>query len=146
MASIEQVEVMKNPAWMQIIFYLAIAGFPALGIYLFWLGLGVYEEQGLAPSLLIFGLGIAGLHIASYGFLLFKYVGAVVHFDDKGFTINLGSQADSFLWTSPISVREYNYAELLRIYDAFGETLLVVDYWTPNYEIFYEKLAEKTAI
>jgi len=55
--------VVYNPIWFQIVFYIAILGFPCLSGYMFYLAYDVFPKSGLIGSAAFIFLGVSTAYI-----------------------------------------------------------------------------------
>lgn len=78
-----------NPIWLQIIFYIAIAGFPCLSLYMFYLAYEAYAQSGLAGAAGFLFLGVGIAYISYIGLLLTKFVSAKLEYDELHFILIL---------------------------------------------------------
>ena len=128
--------MLYNLVWLRVILYLAIVLFPMLSIYMFILSLGEFQANEISKSLGYLFLAVSVGRISLYGFIIFKYVPVKVNYDDKGFTVALNNNVNKYSWNDIGQIKDYTVAELLRLYDDKGKTILVLDYKMPGFDVF----------
>lgn len=130
--------MLYNPTWLRVILYLAIILFPVLSIYMFALSLDEFRANEIIKSLgyLFLALGVGWISL--YGFILYKYVLVRVNYDDAGFTVELSNKVNKYSWNDIGDIKDYNVAELIRLYDNNGKTILILEYKMPGINTFLE--------
>jgi hypothetical protein len=139
--------MVHNPKWLQVIFYSAVALFPCLSAYMFYLAFEAYLEfsniANVAPFLF---LGFGVLYISYIGIKLSKFIPAKVTHTTEGFTVLLSGNTNSYLWSDIAKVKNHNSSQILRLFDSSGSTIYVVDHMTPGYTEFAKKVDEHIGI
>ena len=135
-----------NPIWLQFIFYIAIAGFPCLSGYMFYLAYEAFPNSGLSGAGVFLFLGLAVAYISYIGLLLAKFVPAKVVFDESQFTVEMKGAKNSYAWSDIASVKNYESSQILKLFDSNGTTIYAVDHMTPGYKAFAEKVNEVVGI
>ena len=129
-----------NPTWLRVTLYLAIVLFPVLSIYMFTLSLDEFRANEIIKSLGYLFLALSVGWISLYGFLIYKYVPVKVKYDDEGFTVELNNTVNRYSWNDISQIKDYTVAELLRLYDGTGKTILILDYKMPGINAFQEAM------
>jgi len=138
--------VVHNPIWLQLIFYFAIAGFPCLSGYMFYLAYEVIPKSGFAGAGVFILLGAGVAYISYIGLLLAKFVPARLVFDESQFTVDMRGSKTTYSWSDIASVKNYESSQILKIFDANGNTIYVVDHMTPGYKAFSEQVSAVVGI
>lgn len=138
--------VVYNPKWLQMIFFLAIAGFPCLSIYMFYLAYGAFLNSGISGAAVLILIGGGGAYISYIGILLAKFVPAKVEFDDAVFKVTIKNVETVYKWGDIASVKNYESSQILKLFDINEQTIYVVDHMTPGYTAFVEKVNEVSGI
>ena len=137
--------VVYNPKWLQIVLYIAIAGFPCLSGYMFYLAYESFPKPGLSGDVFIF-LGLGCVYISYIGILLAKFVPAKVEFNDAGFKVIVRNTESVYNWSDIASVKNYESSQILKLFNSKGQTIYVVDHMTPGYSAFAEKVNDAVGI
>ena len=138
--------VVYNPIWLQLVFYLGIAGFPCLSGYMFYLAYDYFLKAGLSGSLVLVFLGAGVAYISYIGILLAKFVPAKVEFNESQFHVSMKGSQTVYKWSEIASVKNYESSQILKLFDTNGKTISVVDHLTPGYKAFAEKVNEVVGI
>ena len=128
--------MLYNPTWLRVVLYLAIVMFPVLSVSMFSFSLDEYRSNEITKSLGYLFLGLSVGWISLYGFIIYKYVAVKVSYDADGFTVELKKVVNKYSWNDISQVKDYTVAELLRLYDDNGKTILVLDYKMPGFSAF----------
>lgn len=129
-----------NPTWLRVILYFAIVMFPVLSVSMFSFSLDEYRANEITKSLGYLFLGLSVGWISLYGFILYKFVPVKVKYDDEGFTVELNNIVNKYSWNDISKIKDYSVAELLRLYDDSGKTILILDYKMPGFDVFQEAM------
>ncbi len=130
-----------NPRWLQIIFYVAILVSPLLAAYVFYLGVSTFATSvffGLCILVVAFGLA----YLSYLGIRFAKFVPAKATFDDEQFHVMIGDITSSHQWSDITFVKNYKLLQTLELLNSASETIYAVDYLTPGYKTFAEKVKE----
>ncbi len=132
--------VVYNPAWLQIILYIAILGFPFLSGCMFYLAYEAFAKSSISGAVIFLFLGAGVAYISYFGLLYAKFVSAKVAFDESQFTVEINGSKRSYDWSEIASVKNHQRAQLLQLIDSTGATIYVVDHMTPGYKLFAKKV------
>ena len=131
-----------NPIGLQVIFYIAVVAFPLLSGYMFYLLYETYLEfEAININAITFAFcGVATGYFSYIGIILSKFIAAEVNFDEQQFTICRKNSQQTYQWHEIGSIKHYPSSQILRLYDQSGNTIYVVDYVTPGFTQFAEKV------
>jgi hypothetical protein len=138
--------VVYNPKWLQIIFYIAILAFPTLALYMGYVSYEEYSQKGIAGAAYYIFAFIAGIYISYFGLMYLKYVAAKVTFDETMLKVNVKGSEVEYIWDDIVKVKNYEHAQLLKLTDGSGKTVVVVDHMSPGYSGFKTMISERVGI
>ena len=130
-----------NPRWLQIIFYLAILGSPLLAGYIFFLGITSFQSSIVLGLTTIF-IAFCVAYMSYIGIRLAKFVPVKVTFDDQQFHVAIENVTTTYQWSDVSSIRRHKMLQTLELLNEAGEIIYAVDYLTPGYKEFADKLKE----
>ena len=132
--------IVYNMKWMQVFFYCIIVGLPFTACYFFYLAVDLYFKFGITNATVMTLFALIVSYLSYQAFLLMKFVDAKLEFDDHGFKVIFRNGVSAYQWTDIAKAQSSINTQYLRLYDSSGKTIYIVDFMSPGYSEFAEKV------
>lgn len=91
-------------------------------------------------------IGLGFSYLSYLCFSLEKFIGAKVYFNDEEFKVIFRNSVATYKWNDIAIAMSTLHGQYLRLLDSSGNTIYIVDYMSPGYSKFAEKVNDAVDI
>ena len=139
--------MLKNPIWLQMIFYVGtLFVLPVISLALLFSGGYLISSEGGASAVPILFFGALFAYVTVVSVFMVPFISAEVKHDEQGMTLIKGDKKTRYKWTDFSKTKHYGVIGITYMYDNDGSIVFVVSTYTPGYKAFAHKVNAEVGI